>query len=109
MGNEQGRFVPDPSMLVLRRHFPLLGPYVPPRTPTEQKLADIWCQVLTMDEIGILDKYEHLSGDSLLAASMFAEIEKTFEIIIPTGSLIDAPTIGQLAQTIDTAISRRVK
>ena len=105
MPNEQRSSVREENMLVLRRQFPLLGPYVPPRTPTEHQLTAIWCAVLTMDEIGIADNYERLGGDSLLAAGIFAEIENTFGVAIPTDSLVDAPTIEQLAQAIDAAIS----
>ena len=96
----------DQNMLVRREHFRLLGAYVPPRTPTEQKLTEIWCKALTMDRIGIADKYEHLGGDSLLAASLFAEIEKGFGVTIPTDSLMEAQTIEQLARVIDAAASR---
>ena len=96
----------DQNMLVRREHFRLLGAYVPPRTPTEQKLTEIWCKVLTMDRIGIADKYEHLGGDSLLAASLFAEIEKGFGVTIPTDSLMEAQTIEQLARVIDAAAAK---
>jgi acyl carrier protein len=106
MGNGQASSGRDESMLVLREQFRLLGAYVPPRTPTEHKLADIWCKVLTMDRIGVSDKYEHLGGDSLLAASLFAEIEKTFGVTIPTDSLMQAQTIEQLARVIDAAASK---
>jgi acyl carrier protein len=102
--NEAGPSGPDESMLVLRRQFGLLGPYVPPRTPIEHKLADIWRAVLTMDEVGISDRYEHLGGDSLFAAVIFSEIERIFGVVIPTDSLVDAPTIERLAQKIDTAL-----
>ena len=109
MGNGQTSSGRDHSMVVPREQFQLLGPYVPPRTPTEHKLADIWCKVLSMDRIGISDKYEHLGGDSLLAASLFAEIEKTFGVTIPTDSLMQAQTIEQLARVIDAAGSRSRK
>ena len=96
----------DERVIVPREQFKLLGAYVAPRTPTEHKLADLWCKVLSMDRIGVSDKYEHLGGDSLLAASLFTEIEKTFKVIIPTDSLMEAPTIEQLARIIEAAPSR---
>lgn len=105
MPNEQQSLLQDQSTMVSRRQFGLLGPYVPPRTPTEHKLAALWCAVLTMDQIGILDKYEHLGGNSLFAAVIFCEIEKVFGVTLPTESLVDAPTIEQLGQAIDAAIS----
>jgi len=94
-------------VVVFRRQFPLLGVYVAPRTPTEQRLAQIWCNALGMDEVGATDNYENLGLDSLLAASMFAEIEQTFQISIPMASLLDAPTIAELAIRIDELVSAR--
>jgi acyl carrier protein len=96
------------DVFVLRRQFPLLGAYVAPRTVTEQRLAGIWCKALGMDEVGATDSYENLGLDSLLAAGIFAEIEQTFQISIPMATLVDAPTIEQLAVRIDELVSRRV-
>ena len=87
--------------LVRRQQLPLLGEYAGPRTPTERKLTEIWSEELDMDMVGITDNYEELGGDSLLAASIFARIETTFEVDIPMYSLVDAPTIEQLARQID--------
>jgi len=107
VGNEAGR-VQDSGPIVLRRQLPLLGPYVAPRTATERKLAEIWRNALGMDQIGIADGYEDLGGDSLRAAGIFAEIEQTFAIEIPMATLVDAPTIEQLAQRVDALVSSRV-
>ena len=97
----------DSSLIVLRRQLPLLGPYVSPRTPTEHKLAEIWRNALGMDQIGVADGYEDLGGDSLRAAGIFAEIEQTFAIEIPMATLVDAPTIEQLARRVDALVSGR--
>lgn len=91
--------------VVLRRQLPLLGPYVPPRTATEHKLAEIWRNALGMDQIGIADGYEDLGGDSLRAAGIFAEIEQSFGIEIPMATLVEAPTIEQLARRVDELVS----
>jgi hypothetical protein len=48
---------------VLRQEFPLLGPYLAPRTPTEDTLAGIFCNALGMDKISINDDFEELGGD----------------------------------------------
>ena len=64
------------------------------RTPTEEeKLAEIWRDVLGVERVGITDNYEDRGVDSLLAASIFVEIEETFAISMPTTALADAPTI----------------
>jgi len=105
VGNEEGHSIQDSVLAVLRRK---LGPYVAPRTSTEQKLAEIWCDVLGVDRVGITDSYEDLGVDSLLAASIFVEIEETFAISMVTTALLDAPTIEQVARKIDELVSKRL-
>jgi acyl carrier protein len=95
--------------IVLRRHFPHLGPYVAPRTVTERKLAEMWCDGLGMDQVSVDDIYENLGGDSLLAARLFAEIEKVFGVTVPWRSFAEAPTVELLARRIDTLAARYTK
>ena len=108
VGNEQVD-VQDSSTIVLRREFPLLGAYVAPRTPIEHRLAEIWRHALRMDQVGVNDNFEELGGDSLLAVSIFAEIEEALSVAVPIGSLSRAPTIAQLAQVIDELVAKREK
>jgi acyl carrier protein len=93
---------------IQRRQLPLLGPYVEPRSSTEQMLAEIWRRALGMDCVGVTDNYEDLGGDSLLAASIFAELESSLTIKIPWALLEEAATIEQLALRID-ALQHRMK
>lgn len=104
MGIEQGR--DNSSMLVPRREFQSLGAYIAPRTPTEHKLAEIFCSALRMDEVSIRDDFEELGGDSLTAASILMDIEKVFAIAAPIASLARSPTIEQLAPVVDELICK---
>jgi len=96
----------DSITLVRRREFPLLGPYVAPRTPTEGKLADIFCNALGMDAVSVTDDFEELGGDSLIAASICTDIEKGFAIIVPIACVMESQTIEQLAPEIDGLVSK---
>lgn len=87
--------------LVRREQLPLPGRYVAPRTPTEVTLAQIWSEALSMDRVGIEDRYHDLGGDSLLAQVIFAEIENVFKLDVPLTLLAEAATIAQLATRID--------
>jgi len=93
--------------LIRREQLPLPRPYIAPRTPTEQRLAGIWCKALNMNCIGIEDDYQDLGGDSFLAAVIFAEIVECFVITIPMATLIDAPTIALLALKVDELTQAR--
>jgi aryl carrier-like protein len=56
--------------LAIRRRFsrarPTLGnEFVAPRLPMEEKLADIWAEVLGLDRVGVRDNFFDLGGDSI--------------------------------------------
>ena len=87
--------------LVLREHLPLPEPYVGPGTATETALAQIWCSVLSMDRVGIHDRYPDLGGDSFHATLIFARIEATFSLRLPLATLVKAATVAELAARID--------
>lgn len=50
--------------------------YVPPRTATEKKLADIWSQVLGIESISIHDNYFNLGGDSILSTQIAGKVRQ---------------------------------
>jgi acyl carrier protein len=94
----------ESGMIDSRTQMPLMPDYVEPRTPVEQKLAEIWQHVLGVDQVGIADRYDHLGGTSFQAAVIFSEIEKSFAIKIPMVTLLHAPTVELLAQKIQGLI-----
>jgi acyl carrier protein len=59
-----------------------------------------------MDCVGITDSYEDLGGDSLVAASIFAELETSFGVKLPWALLAEAGTIEQMAAAIDNLQQR---
>jgi|GEM_PF-957967 len=109
MTSEHERFLREEMTTISRREIPVLGPYIPPRTETERKLAAIWRDGLDIDQIGIRDDYNDLGRDSLVAASIFVEIEEMFGLAIPMAALVDAPTIEQLGRQIDELLAKGKK
>ncbi len=77
--------------------------YVAPRTPTQEILAGIWCQILRLDRIGIHDNFFELGGHSLLATQVMSRVAKTFHVQISLHGLFEAPTIAQLALCVERA------
>jgi amino acid adenylation domain-containing protein len=85
---------------------------VPSRAPegiTEEVLADIWRDVLADgrdpgNAFGADDDFFALGGQSILAASVMAQIRARFEVTLPVRALFDAPTIAGLADRVEQAI-----
>ena len=94
------------AVRILRDKLPLTRAYAPARTPLEQQLADIWRQSLSVDRVGVDDDYDELGGDSVIAAIIFARIEDALGVELPISTLVDAPTVAQLAVVIDRSRPR---
>ncbi len=75
---------------------------IAPRTVLEKQLADLWCELLQLDEIGIDDNFFDLGGHSLLAIVLSNKIEQVVGTRLPLASFIQAATIRQLSQLIDS-------
>jgi hypothetical protein len=77
-----------------------LRPLVAPRTPFEEVLAGIWCDVLGVPTVGATDDFSELGGDSLQAAHVLARASAACGVDLPFDVLIEAHTIEALAATI---------
>ncbi len=87
-----------------RRRFSrpeLEEPYVAPRNKTEQYLAYIWQDVLCVEEVGVLDNFYELGGDSLL---IIQTISKARQLGLPLTAkqFFDHQTIAELAKVQNT-------
>ncbi|OUL18005.1 type I polyketide synthase [Nostoc sp. 106C] len=74
--------------------------YVEPRSQLEQTIAQIWQKSLGIEPLGIHDNFFELGGDSLLAVYLIAKIGAATQTKLSAHSLIDAPTIADLAKLI---------
>jgi amino acid adenylation domain-containing protein len=85
--------------------------YVAPRTDLERLLADIWCDILKLDRVGVHDRFFELGGDSLLAAQFIGKLQRELQASIFIVTIFDAPSIAQYAALLETdyadAVARR--
>ncbi len=79
----------------------LRSEYRAPKTDTEQEMTRIWERILNTKNIGVADNFFEIGGDSMLAVTLFVEIEETFGRWLPLYHLIDSPTIEKLALRIE--------
>lgn len=81
----------------------LTSPFVAPKDPIELELTQIWELILGIQPIGIQDHFFELGGNSLLAARLLAQTEEKFQKKLPLATLLQAPTIEQLAAILRQA------
>jgi amino acid adenylation domain-containing protein len=71
-----------------------------PETAIEQALAQIWGEVLGIEEVRRADRFFELGGDSLQASAMMARLEAVFGCRLPLSVLFQHTTLGELAGMI---------
>jgi acyl carrier protein len=72
-----------------------------PATPVEQIVADVFAQVLKLDDVGVEESFFDLGGDSLLAMRAVAAINAAFDTHLALATLFDAPTVRSLSHHLD--------
>ncbi|WP_231595047.1 surfactin non-ribosomal peptide synthetase SrfAA, partial [Bacillus sp. JFL15] len=77
--------------------------YTAPSNETEQKLADIWAEVLQMERVGVHDQFFEIGGHSLAGMKLLALIQKTFSVQLTLKDLFTSPTVAGLTQLIEGA------
>ncbi|MCP4136878.1 MAG: amino acid adenylation domain-containing protein, partial [bacterium] len=89
--------LPDPD-----RNREKYSEYVAPRNGTEEKLAEIWQEVLRIERIGIQDNFYKLGAHSLNVIKILSRIRREFEIDIKFNEIFQTPNIMILAELIDS-------
>ena len=74
--------------------------YIAPTTIREAKIAEIWQEVLNVEQVGINDNFFELGGHSLLATKVISKIRQSLSVEFPLRSLFEYPTIGELAERL---------
>jgi len=73
------------------------GRFAAPKDDLESRLVQIWESVLGVRPISVTDNYFELGGHSLVAVRLMKRIEEAFGKNLPIATLLQAPTIEQLA------------
>lgn len=77
--------------------------FLAPTTSLEKVLAEIWIEILGVEQIGIHDDFfVDLGGNSLLATQVMSSVRDTLQIDLPLRHFFEAPTIaGQVTSIQD--------
>lgn len=79
--------------------------YAAPKTEIEQKIVNIWQELLGIEKIGINDNFFELKGDSLLATRFISQVSEVFQMKLPINTLFESPTVAEISNYIETVCS----
>ncbi|MFD7834767.1 amino acid adenylation domain-containing protein [Streptomyces sp. NPDC059761] len=74
-----------------------------PRTRLEQEIAAVWAQVLGSGSFGVEDNFFEVGGSSLTAVRVVNRLRAQYDVRLPLGSFMDAPTIADTARALADA------
>ncbi len=83
-------------------------PKLPPQTPTQERLAEIWAEVTESRGAGIRDDFFASGGHSLLAARLLLRVRQAFGVEVPLAAFFDRPTIEALAEEVEERLLSQV-
>ena len=95
-GKVDTRLLPVPST----GRAELAASFLAPRNAVEEVLADIWAEVLGIEQVGVQDNFFLLGGHSLLATQIISRVYTSFQVKLPIRTLFIAPTVADMAEAI---------
>lgn len=95
-GKVDSRALPIPKDFNSR----LESSFVPPNTPTQEILANLWAAILSIEKVGIYDNFFELGGHSLLATQVISRLRTAFQIELPLRCIFESPTVAQLSEAL---------
>jgi acyl carrier protein len=80
--------------------------FAAPRNAVEEALAEIWGEVLRIEQVGIQDNFFELGGHSLMATQIISRLSDVFQVEIPLRQLFLYPMIAELALIIEGELEK---
>jgi acyl carrier protein len=78
--------------------------FIEPSTTSEQMVAEIFADLLLVEQVGAEDDFFALGGHSLLATQAVARIRKATGVSLQVHQLFNEPTVRGLAGVVDTLL-----
>ncbi|MFE5711896.1 amino acid adenylation domain-containing protein [Streptomyces sp. NPDC056501] len=78
-----------------------------PATPTQTRLAELFCEILKLDGVGIHDSFFALGGHSMASMRLLGRIRAEFGVELSIRDVFDALTVAGIAGKLDGATAAR--
>ncbi|HEX6097856.1 MAG TPA: amino acid adenylation domain-containing protein [Thermoanaerobaculia bacterium] len=82
---------------------------VAPRNAIEERIHAIWCDVLGIGPIGVLDDFFDLGGHSLQAAQVVNRVRAALACELPLRVFFDAPTVAGLSDAVSRGMAALIR
>lgn len=80
-----------------------------PKNKTERRLAEIWKEVLSLEDIGVNSRFFNLGGDSIKAISLISRVNGAFGSNLGIRDLYLSQSVRELAEAIGTNAGEDLK
>ena len=75
--------------------------HIPPRTPTEKTVCEIWKDLLGMPSVGVQHNFFDMGGHSLLATQVLSRLRDMLGLELSIQDIFEAPTVEELASVVE--------
>lgn len=75
--------------------------YVPPSSEIERRVANLYQELLGIEQVGVHDNFFDLGGHSLIGTQLISQLRRDLQIELPLRSLFEAPTVAALSLSIE--------
>jgi non-ribosomal peptide synthetase component F len=79
-----------------------------PLNEVESALAEIWREVIGVDEVNRADNFFDLGGHSVLVTQMLTRVRRTLGVELTLRNVFESPSLGELAQIIDQQLTEQL-
>jgi len=83
--------------------------YVAPRSPVEQRLAELIAPLLHVERVGANDNFFLLGGHSLLGTQLLTRISESFGVELSLLTIFDHPTLAGMSAEIEKLILAKIE
>ncbi|MEM8642975.1 MAG: thioester reductase domain-containing protein, partial [Cyanobacteria bacterium P01_G01_bin.54] len=83
-----------------RQPIPITQTASRPSTSLEAKVANLWANILSVEQVGVNENFFDLGGHSLLATELLFSLQDTFEVELSLLNIFMAPTVAEQAKLI---------
>jgi amino acid adenylation domain-containing protein len=82
---------------------------IAPRGQVEETVAKVWCEILRINQVSVLDDFFELGGHSLLAGKMLARVAELTQVTVPLKHFFSRPTLEGVADGVSQTLAGKMQ